>query len=427
MSPTLYLYLLFLCLMIAQSAAMLYLNLYVWMDESRLEESGTPAPLKKAKHTFTIMLPAYHEEEVLGHTIAKVAQMRYPKSRYEILVILQPSDKGTIAVAKKAIRDNKIRNAKVIIVDPDHRPLNKPYQMNVALEVAKYDHVVIFDSEDEVHSKILAIANTIYQNKNVDIVQAGVQLVNYADRWFSSANVLEYFFWFKSRMHAHMNAQVAPLGGNTVFFKTDQLRKIGGWNENCLTEDAEIGLRLCGAGAVMCATYDAEFVTKEETPLSIEQFVKQRTRWCQGFLQIIASKTIRQLPTRKQRLIAYYLLGFPIAQALIVLASPVIVVYGVLGNMPLLISILSFLPVFLVMALLGVQVVGLYEFIREQRMKLKLRGFFWLIVGFIPYQLLLSFGALRACWRHFGNVTNWEKTSHVGAHRNQSQTGEAKV
>ncbi len=402
---------------------MLYLNLYVWMDEDRLADSGSPKKNLKAKHTFTIMLPAYHEEAVLGQTISEISKMRYPKKLFEILVILQPSDTGTINVAKQAIKKNKLKNAKIVIVDANHLPLNKPYQMNVALELAKYDHVVIFDSEDQVHSKILAIANTIYQEKDVDIIQAGVQLVNYSDRWFSSANVLEYFFWFKSRMHAHMKAQVAPLGGNTVFFKTKQLREIGGWNENCLTEDAEIGLRLCSQGAVMCATYDAEFVTKEETPLTIEQFIKQRTRWCQGFLQIISNKTIKLLPTRKQRMIAYYLLGFPVAQAIIVLASPIIVVYGILGNMPLIISILSFIPVLLVLALLAMQIVGLYEFVREQRMKFKFKGFFWLVLGFIPYQLMLSYGALRACKRHFSKITNWEKTTHVGAHRNISEPG----
>jgi len=33
--------------------------------------------------------------------------------------------------------------------------------------------------------------------------------------------------------------------------------------------------------------YDDEFVTREETPNSIDQFIKQRTRWNQGFIQIL--------------------------------------------------------------------------------------------------------------------------------------------
>lgn len=169
----------------------------------------------------------------------------------------------------------------------------------------------------------------------------------------------------------------------------------------------------------MCATYDAEFVTREETPLTVGQFIKQRTRWCQGFLQIIQAGTIKRLPSRKQRIVAYYLLGFPMAQAVVTLMSPLVLFYGMSGDMPFLVSMLSFVPVLLVITLLGTQIIGLYEFVREQQMAFKLRGFVWLIVGFIPYQILLSIGALRAWKRQLTKSNDWEKTIHVGAHRSQ--------
>jgi hypothetical protein len=40
-------------------------------------------------------------------------------------------------------------------------------------------------------------------DEGVKVVQAGVQLMNYTSRWYSTLNVLEYFFWFKSRLHYH--------------------------------------------------------------------------------------------------------------------------------------------------------------------------------------------------------------------------------
>jgi hypothetical protein len=39
------------------------------------------------------------------------------------------------------------------------------------------------------------------------------------------------------------------------------------------------------------------------------------------------------------------------------------------------------------------------------------------VVGFMPYQMLLSFGAVRAIYREFRGMNNWEKTEHTGAHR----------
>jgi hypothetical protein len=40
-----------------------------------------------------------------------------------------------------------------------------------------------------------------------------------------------------------------------------------------------------------------------------------------------------------------------------------------------------------------------------------------LTLGAVPYQLLLAFAALRASFREVRGERGWEKTEHVGAHR----------
>ncbi len=410
-------YAIFLILMFAQGLAILYFNLYIWLDPERMERSASPDEYVKPKMKFTVMLPAYHEEAVLGDTIKRVAKQNYPKSRYEILVILQPSDTGTIKVAKDAIKEAKIKNARVLTVDPDHTPLNKPYQLNYALEHTKFETLVIYDSEDDVHVDMLNIANTFFAQNDIDILQCGTQLMNYDSPWFASHNVLEYFFWWKSRVHAHMKIGAVPLGGNSVFFKTDQVRKVGGWNENCLCEDAEIGMRLSIQGSKMMATYDARHVTREETPHTIEQFIKQRTRWSQGFIQVIKYGYWRQLDSWKKVALSAYLLGFPIFHALLIITTPFVVAAGLIFDLPFAISVFSFLPLFMVFALITIHLVGLYEFIREQNLPLKPQVFVVLVLTFIPYQIMLGVGAIRATYREFKGQNNWEKTDHSGAHR----------
>jgi hypothetical protein len=46
----------------------------------------------------------------------------------------------------------------------------------------------------------------------VAVVQGGVQLMNYQSKWYSVLNVLEYFFWFKSRLHYHARLGMTPPG-----------------------------------------------------------------------------------------------------------------------------------------------------------------------------------------------------------------------
>ena len=53
--------------------------------------------------------------------------------------------------------------------------------------------------------------------------EGGVQLINFHSSWYSLRNCLEYFFWFRSRLHLHAQKGFIPLGGNTVFVRTDLL------------------------------------------------------------------------------------------------------------------------------------------------------------------------------------------------------------
>ena len=71
-----------------------------------------------------------------------------------------------------------------------------------------------------------------------------MQLVNFRFSWLTVRNVLEYYFWFRSRLHFHARQGFIPLGGNTVFIRTEVLRSVSGWDPDCLAEDCELGVRL---------------------------------------------------------------------------------------------------------------------------------------------------------------------------------------
>jgi cellulose synthase/poly-beta-1,6-N-acetylglucosamine synthase-like glycosyltransferase len=247
-------------------------------------------------------------------------------------------------------------------------------------------------------------------------VQGGVQLMNYRSSWWALRNCLEYFFWFSSRLHFHARNGFIPLGGNTVFLRTDLLRQAGGWDADCLAEDCELGIRLSTAGARVAVAYSAELATREETPPTLRGLVKQRTRWNQGYLQVLRRGAWRRLPTRGQRLMARYLLAMPYLQAFSGVLVPVALVTGVLLKAPVTFVLMTFLPLAPTLATMVVEVVGLTEFNRMFGLRVRLRDYLKLVLGTVPYQLVLSFAALRAAYREFRGEQSWEKTEHVGAH-----------
>jgi len=62
---------------------------------------------------------------------------------------------------------------------------------------------------------------------------------------------------------------------------------------------------------------------------------------------------------------------------------------------------------------------GLHEFLKAYERQWSWREAMIMIVAFFPYQWLLSAAALRAVFRFAGGRSNWEKTAHIGQHRNQ--------
>jgi len=195
------------------------------------------------------------------------------------------------------------------------------------------------------------------------------------------------------------------------------MEELGGWDEMCLTEDADLGIRLSLAHARVRIIYDDEFVTREETPHTIEQFIKQRTRWNQGFIQILFKGQWLKLEKLSQRLLAFYVLTLPELQAFFALFVPVSLAMFFFVKLPIWLALMTFLPLYCFVLTVFIDMAGLQEFLKAHKRKWSWREALVMVLAFFPYQCLLGFGALRAVFRYIKGASNWEKTAHIGQHR----------
>lgn len=419
-------------LLTLQSAYTLYLMLYTWDSPDSYSNAKAPSEFLPPARSFTVMLPARHEEDVIQTTIERVVRANYPPNLLEIVVICKTDDQGTIDRAEEKIaglRSEGVRNVNVVTFTTP--PTNKPHGLNVGLAATSHEVVTIFDSEDDIHPDIFNIINTVMLREHVNVVQSGVQLMNYDSNWYSTLNVLEYFFWFKSRLHYHARAGMTPLGGNTVFFSRGVLQRAGGWDEHNLTEDADVGIRISSMRETVRVVYDDKYVTREETPPSLGHFIRQRTRWSQGFLQTLRKREWTRLPSFEQRLLAIYTLSFPSVQAILALYVVVSIATMFTIKTPVLIAITLSLPLYLLLAHLLLAIIGLYEFADAHHLKPTWTTPLIMAITYLPYQWVISYASVRATVRQLRGITNWEKTAHVGAHRVDStslgSTATAKV
>ncbi|MEU5428795.1 glycosyltransferase [Streptomyces olivoreticuli] len=393
------------------AAFTLWWQMHAWRTPETLAATRFEQPSGDTALSFSLLLPARHEQAVLEPTVRRLLESTH--TRFEILVIVGHDDPETAAVAER-VAAAAPRHVRVIV--DTHAKKNKPKALNTALPHCLGQVVGVFDAEDQVHPALLAHVDHAFRATGADVVQGGVQLINFHSSWYSLRNCLEYFFWFRSRLHLHAQKGFIPLGGNTVFVRTDVLREAGGWDPNCLAEDCDLGVRLSSKGRRVVVAYDSEMVTREETPDSLLSLLKQRTRWNQGFLQVYRKRDWRRLPTFGQRMLARYTLMTPFMQAFTGVVIPLNVVVTFLLDVPVQVAVLTFLPAVTAFVTFVFEVVGLHDFGVQYGLHVRFRHYLKLIAGGPWYQLLLAGAAIRAVWREQRGRNEWELTQHVGAH-----------
>lgn len=412
--------LLFSLIVLVQSLFTLIWMLYAWENPDEMNLHKSPKEFLSPKYKFSLLVPARYEEKVIADTLKAISKLNYPKEMYEAKILIREDDAGTIKNAQMALRGSEKENIEIITFNS--YPINKPHSLNIGLKNAKNEIVGIFDAEDELHRDILQVINTTLIRENADVIQSGVQLMNYKTRWFSMLSVLEYFFWFKSGLLFFSKVgKTTPLGGNTVFIKTSWLKMVGGWDEGMLTEDADMGIRLSRYGAKTKVVYDELHTTREESPVDIKNFIRQRTRWDQGFLQILKKGDWAKLPTVRQRVFAFYILLSPFPQSILFAIAPILVMIAITQKLPVPITLFTFLPLYLFIIQILVQIVASYEFTKAYKLKFPILTPFKIFITFFPYQLLLLYSSIRSLYRILRSQYSWEKTSHENIHRAESK------
>jgi cellulose synthase/poly-beta-1,6-N-acetylglucosamine synthase-like glycosyltransferase len=362
--------------------------------------------------SFSAIVPFRHEAEaVVRETVDRLLAQTH--GDLEIVLSVGDDDHDAIVIAQNIADENP----GVVAVSVDLNPVkNKPKQLNSALTKCHKDYVAVFDAESLTHPELFAHVDALAQSTRAEVLQFGVQLVNHRTTWFSLRNCLEYFFWFRSRLHLHAQHGFIPLGGNTVFIRRELLASFGGWDEKALAEDCDLGVRLSSLGVKVAVSYDPRLVTREETPDSVRALIKQRSRWNQGFLQVLAKGDWRRLPTRNQRLLARYTLLQPFLQALTLIALPLGVAAALTGGIPLPVALVTFTPLIPMTISLLFESVALAEFCRGLGLPLGVRDYLRLGLTALPYQVLMGYAALRAVLRERRGHSDWEKTPHTGNH-----------
>ncbi len=399
-------------------------RLYGWRTPDAVAQLAWPAPVAPGCEDigFPLLLPGRDEAAVIGDTLRRLLKQTH--AAYEIVVSLCDDDEQTADAVRAVIADQP-EQGRITLVTGQYENPSKAQQLNKALGGCAGRVIGVIDAEDDVADDLLAHVEALFKQSGADIVQGGVQLMNLGRgprKWFQVHNVLEYYFWFTSRMAYQARTGFVPLGGNTVFIRRELLEAAGGWPLS-LTEDCALGVDLCTRfGAKVAAAYSPELVTREEAPPTIFDKKQgalfwQRDRWLRGFLaEFMAGKWAR-MPTMRQRLQAGYILATPFLQAICSVLLPLGIITALTVTIPIGLAMLTFAPLLPIGLTVLTQLMGLREFTRIYHQRASLWHYASLLLLTPVYQALLAAAAAVALYKYATGDTTWYKTGRAAEHR----------
>jgi exo-beta-1,3-glucanase (GH17 family)/cellulose synthase/poly-beta-1,6-N-acetylglucosamine synthase-like glycosyltransferase len=249
------------------------------------------------RQKVSIHVPAYNEPpQMLIETLDAVARLDYPD--YEVIVV--DNNTSDPAVWRPVEQHCRKLGPRFRFYHVDPLAGFKAGALNYALRHTAPDAqiVAVIDSDYKVDSRWLSDLVPGFRDSKVAIVQAPQDYRDAGENVFKAMCYAEYRGFFHIGMVVRNERNAIIQHGTMTLVRRSSLDEVGGWAEWCITEDAELGLRLFEHG------YEAQYLPQTYgrglMPETFIDYKKQRFRWAYGAVQILRAHG-RALLSRSDR------------------------------------------------------------------------------------------------------------------------------
>lgn len=228
---------------------------------------------------ISVMVPLFHEKDVAGRLVARLARLTYPRDRTDIVLVIEASDH----VTEDALKDARLPHWMRVVRVPDGPVKTKPRALNYALNFCRGQIVGIWDAEDRPEPDQLHKVARRFHEAPADVacLQGALDYYNPRTNWLARCFTVEYAAWFRILLPGVARlGLIVPLGGTTLFFRRPLLERVGAWDAWNVTEDADLGVRLARRGL---RTEILDTTTDEEANCRALPWIRQRSRWLKGY------------------------------------------------------------------------------------------------------------------------------------------------
>ena len=255
--------------------------------------------------TCTILIPAHNEAVVIGNTIEAMLNLEYPEGKLKIMVINDGSKDQT----KQIIESYAKKDSRVVLfnVPEGMGGKGKSRALNLGIQQVDSEVIAVYDADNTPDPKALHyLVASLVSDKELGGVIGKFRTVN------KNRNLLTRFInietlSFQSMLQAGrwQLHKIATLPGTNFVMWKWLIDELNGWDEEALTEDAELSIRIYELG------YKIKFlpyaITYEQEPEKWSVWIKQRVRWVRGNNYVLA-KFLKEIPNFKNKRLRFDLL-----------------------------------------------------------------------------------------------------------------------
>ena len=258
----------------------IYLSIYIGLVSTTFYILSFLAYKKKKRPMYTddelpmvsVIIPAYNEEKTIAKTIKSVSESNYPK--FEIIIIDDGSKDNTLKIAKKFEGKN------IAVFHKENG--GKGTALNFGIKKAKGEIIFTMDADTRVDSKSMRNMVRFFKNKKIMSVTPAI-LTEKPENILQRVQHIEYIMGlFLRKAFASLKAiYVAP--GAFSAYRKSFFDKYGGYDEENITEDLEMALRIQFKGYQTENCPEALAYTI--SPRTFKELLLQRRRWYFGLIK----------------------------------------------------------------------------------------------------------------------------------------------
>lgn len=243
----------------------------------------------------TVQLPMFNEMYVAERIIETVAQMEYPRDKFQIQVLDDSTDETKDIIANKCA-EVAARGINIQHVHRTDRTGYKAGALDAAMDKVEGEFIAIFDA-DFVPSKDFLLRTIPYFTENVGVVQTRWGHLN---KDYSLLTELQAFglngHFAIEQGGRNASGHYINFNGTAGVWRRATIDDAGGWEHDTITEDLDLSYRAQMKGWRF--VYLEEVESPAELPITMSALKSQQHRWMKGGAEVFI-KMWKRLATTK--------------------------------------------------------------------------------------------------------------------------------